>query len=594
MSFDDDAFDSGVKPGARGKSAAFDRERKIPTLEDCPVKPLGKSGGLFAFMTPAGEIEYMRARDLGSRSAMAGLFDGDTQWLRECFADARTQFSVDWAAEWLMRHCVAAGFFHAEQSVRGPGAWRLQRGKELLLHHGDTLEIRRENGNTLSLSAGAKYQNRIYVASRPEAKPSDEPATRDDVVGLFSFFDRWNYSHSEDPRVLLGWLGCAFLAGALRWRPHIWLTGDTATGKSTLENAVRSLLGSSALRASETSKMGIAQMLAGAARPVLLDEFERDIDPIKQDQVVQLARLASTEDQAGIIRGSPEGRVRVYMIRGCFYMSGIVPAPLKPQDRSRIHVIDLRPLESDAGAAAGVKEILGTMGELGPRLRARAIAGYWRFQKNEVTFEQAILQVWKRSGRVVDQMGTLLGMSEMLLRDEPISLAEACELLERFADVRDDIMGRPDEGEAQTCLSHLMTSSIRCEHVEKTVGEMICSVRDSSGNDAHLIPSTGDHRFLMRHGLRVLRIEAPGQGLALAVARKHRGLAALFETTHWGNGAWNAVLRRVEGSYTPSRPVRFAGEVERCRIFPLHLLPISTSESAIDGRDDCVEAPPTT
>lgn len=596
MSIDDTEYDDGITPsGRKPRTPPPLPERTTPELGDCPLRPLGKTAGLFVFMTPGGEIEYVRAKDLSSRTVLAGLFDGDTSFLRTRFPDRRSpvQFGAEWAAEWLMAACVAQGFFHAERQLRGPGAWRLQRGQGLLLHHGDAIEVRSEHGSPVLLEAGTRHGDYIYVASRAEAKPAKQAATREDVAGLFNFLDRWRYGHGEDPRVILGWLGCAYLAGALRWRPHIWLTGGTATGKSTLEGVIRDLLGSSALRASEPTKMAIAQLLAGAARPVLLDEFERDIDPQKQDAVVQLARLASTEDQAGMIRGSPEGRVRTYMIRACFYLSGIVPAPLQPQDRARIHVIDLRELDDPAaGDVAEVMSIAATMPALGPRLRARAIDGFWRFQENERIFEAAILKVWKKGGRVVDQMGTLLSMSEMLLRDTAIGLDEACDLLRRFDEVRDDILGRADEGESQNCLSHLMTSAVRCEHVEKTVGEIVCNVRENSGGDERLIPSTGDHRFLMRHGMRVLRID--GQGLGLAVARKHRGLSALFEGTHWSGGAWNAVLKRVAGSYVPTQPVRFSGEIERCRVFPIELLPISPVTAGTDGRDDCVEAPPAT
>lgn len=593
MAFDDTDFDAGVSPGGRkAKPPAVPPPREAPTADACPVKPLGKTSGLFAFMTPGGEIEYVRAKDLATRAVLTGLFDGDVRWLRACFPDQKEYFGAHWAAAWLMQACVAQGFFHAERQLRGPGAWRLQGGKALLLHHGDTIEIRSERGSPVVMDAGARHGGYIYVASRAEAKPAKEAATRDDVAGFFNLLDRWRYSHPEDPRVLLGWVGCAYLAGALKWRPHVWLTGGTGTGKSTLEGVIRDLVGSSALRSAEPTKMAIAQALAGAARPVLLDEFERDIDPQKQESVVQLARLASTEDQAGIMRGSPEGRVRVYLIRACFYLSGIVPAPLKPQDRSRIHMIDLRELDHAAGDVAEVMALTSKIPEFGPRLRARAIEGFWRFQQNERTFEAAILKVWNKGGRVVDQMGTLLAMSEMLLRDEAVTLAEACDLLGRFSEVRDDILGRADEGESQLCLRHLISSRIRCEHVEKTVGEIICNVREASGGEARLIPSTGDHRFLMRHGMRVMRITGEGQSLGLAIARNHRGLAELFRDTHWVGGAWNAVLKRVPGSYAPSQPVRFTGEIERCRVFPLDLLPIDNSAPNVDGTGDCVEGPP--
>jgi len=595
MSIDDGDLDDG--PGRRQKKLPLeggdDHERLKPTIKNCPVKPLGKTGDQFVLMTPRGQIQYLRAADMTSPAVLAGLFDGDTWWLKSCFKGVRevAGFVGQWAGEWLMARCCDAGFFHAEHQVRGPGAWRLKSGEVLLLHLGDEIEVRRERGSPEVLAAGARYGGYIYTASRAEAKPSSDAASRDDVVDLYSFLDRWRYSHPEDPRVLLGWIGCAFLAGALRWRPHIWLTGDTSTGKSTLELVIRDLLGSSAMRASEPTKMAIAQQLAGAARPVLLDEFERDIDPVKQEQVVQLARLASTEDQAGIIRGSPEGRVRTYIIRGCFYFSGIVPAPLKPQDRTRIHVIDLRSLEGATREdVANVTRIGATMPKLGARLRARALEGFWRFQANERVFEQAIMNVWHKGGRIVDQMGTLLAMSEMMLRDDTIALADAEDLLRRFDEVKDDLLGRADEGEAQNCLQHLMTSAIKGEHAAKTVGEMIVGVRTSTA-DGSVISLSGDHKELLRHGMRVLWL-GEGNDLALAIAHRHKGLDDLFADTHWAGGAWNGVLKRVADSFVPKDPVRFAGNLVRCRVLPFVRLPLATPPHPDDAdRDDRVLPP---
>lgn len=596
MAIDDDDYDQGVRPGKRKttRPAPDEPEFERPSIETCPVKPLGKSGGRYVLMTPGGEIEFVRDKDLASPAKLAGLFDGSTHYLRKCFPsmDKPGSYVALSAGAWLMRMCCEAGFFSAEEQIRGAGTWRIERGKALLLHHGDEIEIRRERGSPEELPVGVRYGRHVYVASRPEAKPAGEAATRDEAVGLFALFDRWNYSHSQDPRVLLGWLGCAYLAGALRWRPHIWVTGDTFTGKSTLEGLVSDLVGSSALRAAEPTKMAIAQKLEGAARPVLLDEFERDIDPVKQDQVVQLARLASTEGQAGIIRGSPEGIVRTYIIRGCFWFSGIVPAPLKPQDRTRIYVIDLRPIgEPERGAVAELMRLVAEASALGPKLRTRAIEGFWRFQANERVIEAAILAKWGKAGRIVDQLGTLLAMSEMMLRDDVLSEAQAMELLGGFDEVRDDIIGRADETEAQDCLSHLLSTPVRIEHGVKTVGEMILEVRMNTTETT--MQASGAAKELLRHGLRVVRMGG-GMELGLAIARKHRGLAELFRDSHWAGGAWNAVLKRVPGSYAPDSAVRFAGEQGRARVFPLTCLPLdlrSDVERTQDG-DETVSAPP--
>ncbi len=580
-------FDDGAVPGKRAAKrarAGDEIEHLRPSLENCPVKPLGKSGGQFALMTPGGEVSIIRDKDLHSAGVLGGLFDGDTMWLRQCFpaADKPGGFVAASAANWLIRECVELGFFAPETDLRGPGAWRLKDGG-LLLHLGDRIEVRRERGSPEVLESGIRYGRHIYISARAEPRPGDTPAESGEVRSFLGFLHNWRTGHSQDPRILLGWLGCAYLAGALRWRPHIWLTGDTSTGKSTLEQIIRDLLGSAALRSADPTKMAIAQQLAGAARPVLLDEFERDIDPGKQDAIVQLARLASTEDQAQIIRGSPEGRVRSYVIRGCFYFSGIVPSPLKPQDRTRIHVIDLRTL--DGASSEQILEVnqtaAGIAGGLAPRLRARALAGFWRFQQNERVFEVAIRDGWKAGGRINDQMGTLLAMSQMLLEDEVVTLEGAMAVLAKFESVKDHLLGRPEETEAQLCLNHLLTTPLLVDKISKNIAEMITMVRDGSHT---MILESPDHRELKRNGIAIVRIEGWAD-LAVAVSLQHRGLGEIFNGTRWNGGAWTPVLRRLPGSWAARDAIRFAGFRDRCTLIPIEALALDPVSSTDPGEE---------
>jgi phage/plasmid-associated DNA primase len=55
--------------------------------------------------------------------------------------------------------------------------------------------------------------------------------------------------------LLLGWIGAAFLGGALPWRPAGYLTGEAATGKSTLQALIKGLLGDSLVQAVDNSDL---------------------------------------------------------------------------------------------------------------------------------------------------------------------------------------------------------------------------------------------------------------------------------------------------------------------------------------------------
>lgn len=586
-----DDFDDGVVAGKRTKRATGAAERVAPTVVDCPVMALGKRGGGFAFMTPSGDIQELKPNQISNAAWLAGLFDGDTAWLKACFpaGDKPGGYVAQAAGTWLIGRCVARGYFDPDNDLRGPGAWRLTGGR-LLLHLGDQIEVRRERGSPERRRAGIDYAGHIYYAAPTEPAPAETAATAADVGAIYDFLHRWRYGHAEDPRVLLGWVGCAYLAGALRWRPHIWVSGDTSTGKSTLEILIRNLLGKAALRVADTTKAYIAQRLKSAARPVLLDEIERDVDASRQKQIVELATLASTEGQAGLGRGSPDGTTRDYMIRACFYFSSIIRAPLKPQDRSRIHVVDLNPLgDASVEDIRAVKAGLVHFGTGFPEaLRARAVEGFWRFQANEIVFEEAINAMWLRGGRVVDQIGTLLAMAQMMLSDAVVTRAQAEAVLATFEEVRDDLIGQPDETEARQCLEHLLTTRLSMEaergRESQNVGELIDYVAGSR------LPAGGvwdgpQHRELRRRGLAVVVVKE-WNGQALAVAHAHVALAEIFEGTRWNGGAWKQVLVRLPGAWHTRNGVRFVGYQGRATVVPLEALPIAAGNRTDD--DDVV------
>src|SRR5215471_17644216 len=94
------------------------------------------------------------------------------------------------------------------------------------------------------------------------------------------------------------------IAGALRWRPSVWVTGDASTGKSTLQqHVIRHTQGGphGLLQASDATGAGIWQTLEFSACPVALDELEAEANPEKREAIIKLMRISSSGDQ--LVRG---------------------------------------------------------------------------------------------------------------------------------------------------------------------------------------------------------------------------------------------------------------------------------------------------
>jgi hypothetical protein len=92
----------------------LDEIREGLRVDDCPVVALGHRGGVYYFLTSAGEIRQMKPRDM-MRGRLLALFDGDLEWLVAHFGeiDRKGQktgrFAVMAAACHLMRRCAAVG-----------------------------------------------------------------------------------------------------------------------------------------------------------------------------------------------------------------------------------------------------------------------------------------------------------------------------------------------------------------------------------------------------------------------------------------------------------------------------------------------------
>ena len=71
----------------------------------------------------------------------------------------------------------------------------------------------------------------VYTRRPPLERPwmrsidlADDPA-----LVVLPLLRKWNWGRPEvDPVLMLGWIGVAFLSGALPWRPAVFVTGDVA------------------------------------------------------------------------------------------------------------------------------------------------------------------------------------------------------------------------------------------------------------------------------------------------------------------------------------------------------------------------------
>jgi len=542
--------------------------------DGCPIAPLGwdMADGVLYVLGRGGVVRAVRAKDL-SAPVIEDLFGGHLSWLYRAFPKLDgdgVPVGVLWAKArtWIIRACHDGGYFDPEKHVRGPGAWR-GADRELLVHVGD--KVLTPAG---WIPAGCSLGGIIYTTAPPEQRPADVAAPAKVGLEILGFLEAWRWMSpplaTDDPRRLsaklwLGWVACAYVCGALRWRPHILITGARGTGKSELATLADALLGEKTiLKAAEPSAAGVRQALRSAARPVMLDEVEHDADNNRAKRLVELARLASTDSQGAVLRGSVGGRHQQWLIRAVFYFSAILYPRMPPQDASRITVLALAPLGDDATPADRVRDAIAEFGRHGPALRTRMIEGLGRFERNLRVYSAAFAQAGGDS-RQCDQFGTLLAAADVLISDddtrpETADAVAAGLMASDFADAEGD-------SDHDQCLQHLLSTAV------EVPGETGGRRRITLGQ---LAAVALEHATAKRRGVLGtfgLTVRDEGKARYLAVAHQHRGLDDVFRGSRWQDGVWSQALARLPGARKCKAPLRFAGSQSRVTLVPRDLVP---------------------
>lgn len=538
--------------------------------EDCPVEPLGVNGDDVFFLDQMRQLRVIPADKLnkGSIQALFGALQDlkYTYWPRLTYNDRKKCMIVSgWrpeqAADCLLVEANRRGIWDVFERVRGPGCWKDSDGK-LIMHCGNIIY---HGKDALTPAAIGRH---VYPAHTPRPTPGTGLDGQAAAEELLSMFKTWNWRRPDlDPYLLVGWIGAAMLGGALKWRPLIWITGDKATGKSTLHDVMKGVFGEGGLIPStDATAAGLWQTVGHASLPVALDELEAEADNRKQMNIIKLARQACSGGQT--LRGSSDHKNASFTVRSCFLFSSILIPPLPAQDISRMAILQLDKL-ADGTTPPNIDQ--KTLERIGDALRERLLDRWGKFG--------AILNSWQKllaehghDGRSADQFGTLMACYELLIEDAPLEpepQEEFGQLLKKSG------LSEMEEGgsDHQRCMQRLLTSPIDLYRSgeRRSVSSWIQQAGDvtpgKTSSDADIDDA---NQVLGNIGIMVQR-KKDGQRY-LCVANDHQGLTTLFKDTHWTgssgtNGVWVQAMRRVNGAKADEQ--RFNGSKMRCTSIPL-------------------------
>ena len=538
-----------------------------------PYTPLGHDRGRFYFHCSAGgQVRDFSARDLQNTGALveiAPLMYWEMEFPAKSGPDVRA------AGAHLVAACHRVGIFDPER-LRGRGAW-LDNG-QTVLHLGDRVWTASGERDPAEVSRHHLYER----AARLDLPVGVEPLSANRAKQLV---DLCKAAPWENPdmmgRLLAGWLVIAPVCGAMPWRPHLWITSEKGGGKSwVMDNLVRPLVGSIALRvASKTSEPALRAALRLDARPVLFDEFEsqNDADRARVQQVLDLARLASSEDGADVLKGVEFGKgVSRYRPRSCFAFSSINLGLSQAADESRTVALTLSPLadpEKRVQAFGALKALHAKVltPDFVPALLARTLRLLPIIRENAEVFAQAIA----RSGaprRTGDTLGVLLAGTWSLGSSQVATPEEADGMVAGKAWIREAVGQANTEPEYQRALDFLMQQPLRVNRSngrpeDVSIGELL-AVMAGCGDKALNVTPPLAVTTLARAGLRVESDPDPEHGWRVLVANTGETIRQAFSTTPWATG-WLATLARVPGAFRTDKAFKFAGHTSRALSLPL-------------------------
>lgn len=379
------------------------------------------------------------------------------------------------AANFVIQTAHRRGIYDRSR-VRAGGAW-MDAGRSVF-HHGDHLSVDGVETDVTQISS--RY---VYEMTLPLPPPSDTVLSDADGRRLFSIAKSLRWQRDSSAAMLAGWTYLAPICGALRWRPHIWLTGPAGNGKSTiLQRYVYPLLGKHGCQYAQgnSTESGVRQALGSTSVPVLLDEAEKngERETARVESMLSLIRQSSSESDAQTLKGTISGAGMAFYVRSMFCLASILVGMERKADTDRLSVLSLKPIRlGDQSAAAhwqGVKEQLHWI-ECDPHLRGRML----RRAIDNMSTILANIEIFTKAGavkfgsqRAGDQYGTLAAGAWSMQNSGLVTEAQARAWLDSFDwTEHEELAAESDDSE--NALEELMGAFITVMGTRHTVHNLI-------------------------------------------------------------------------------------------------------------------------
>lgn len=410
---------------------------------------LGYNRGMYyIFQHEQRQIMEAQAGKIGSDAFMLELAPLEFWEMYMPKDDGKAGLNNKGFMNWFFRLASKRGIYDVSR-IRGRGAW-MDEGR-YVFHHGLNMSV--DGVKTEVTQIRSKY---VYELARSLPPAADTPMTDAEGKKLLETAELFRWSKPGAAPLLAGWTFLAPLCGAMKWRPHIWLTGGAGSGKSTILNEyVNALMpGIAVFAQGNSSEAGIRQRLKADALPVLFDESEQNNEAEKKrmEGVLSLIRQASTESPARTLKGTISGDSMDFHIRSMFCLASIQVGMEHKADQDRLTKLSLMKVQDDNSAPekwGKIKEALYEIQRdttLPNRMMRRGILMLPTVHENIAVFIKVAAKKFGTQ-RLGDQYGTLLAGCWSMVRSEVATPEQAEAMIDSYEWVEFTEGGEVDDSE---------------------------------------------------------------------------------------------------------------------------------------------------
>jgi len=348
------------------------------------------------------------------------------------------------------------------------------------------------------------------------------------VQRLLCIVAQWRFRYPHDPQLVVGLILATAVQTLWSWRPQVWLSGRTQTGKTLLFLLVEFLLGALAIRdEGKTSEAGLRQRVRRDASYILLDEFEKNRH---RERILELLRSSSRGGT--ITKGTPGQKPIIYGLQHIAWVASIEVGLRRAADLNRFIVLHTVPLDA---------------GEEAPRLPGRA-------EFKELSLDLIATAVWlvPQALDVYERLRdtAIDGVNPRLVDSYAVPLAMLCaaagsSMEEAKTSLREFLAGRREvreqaESDESLLLQTIFASKIRVPIATESGSGRFNTVVYHERTVGQLLESEDHEETLAAHG-----IKAGQRGIFVVPETVVR---ELLKGTQWERLVIGEILERVPGA----------------------------------------------